>query len=92
MFRYPVTAGEVHYFLDCSVTKEEIDQTLIQLLTKKHLYFFDGFYTLENEPALVERRKKGNERAGQLLLVAYRIGALLYKFPFVKSLPSYTKY
>jgi hypothetical protein len=66
--------------------KEEIDLALNQAVAKNYLYHFDEFYTLQNEPALVEKRRKGNERAGQLLLVAYRIGALLYKFPFVRGI------
>ncbi len=34
---------------------------------------------------MVERRRKGNERADELLKIANRVGRLLYKFPFVKG-------
>jgi hypothetical protein len=85
MFRYPVTAAEVCLFSDSKATAAEIETSLASLTANKQICKLDEFYALIPDRSLIERRRKGNERAARLLLIAYRIGRLLYKFPFVKG-------
>jgi len=86
MFRYPVTAQEICRFLDQSVNPVEIEATLNLLTENKQIYQLDEFYSLQHDRSLVERRRKGNKRADELLEIAYRIGKVLYRFPFVKGI------
>src|SRR6478735_870348 len=82
MFRYPVTAEEICLFLDQPATTTEVETELALLAAKEQVYKLDEYYSLQNDALLIERRRRGNERADKLLQVAYRIGRLLYKFPF----------
>ncbi len=85
IFQYPLTAEEIHRFLGCPVTEKKVTEILKLLCVENRLFCIKGFYSLTNNPALVRRREDGNKRALHLLEIAYRIGNLLYKFPFVKG-------
>lgn len=85
LFHYPVSAEEIRKFLDTPATSPKVTTALDELLNKKQIFRFDEFYTLRNDPSLIQRRRKGNEHAEELLHIANRIGARLYKFPFVKG-------
>jgi hypothetical protein len=85
MFRYPVTAEEICLFLDQPATASEIETELALLTAKEQVFKLDEFYSLQNDVSLIARRRDGNIRANKLLHIAYRIGRLLYKFPFVKG-------
>src|SRR5258708_1655615 len=85
MFRYPVTAQEICRFSDQPVNPVEIEATLNLLTENKHIWKLDEFYSLQHDRSLIERRRKGNKRADELLEIAYRVGRSLYKFPFVKG-------
>jgi hypothetical protein len=85
MFRYPVTATEIRLFSGNTTTAEEIETVLASLTLSKQLFKLDEFYALVPDRSLIERRRKGNERAACLLDIAYRVGRLLYKFPFVNG-------
>jgi len=85
LFHYPVSADEIRKFLDTPATPFQVTAALDELLNKKQIFRFDEFYTLSNDASLIHRRRKGNEHAEELLQIANRIGAKLYKFPFVKG-------
>ncbi len=85
MFHYPLTNTDIHLFLDQPTSTGEIQTVLNKLTAKKGIYSLGGFYSLQNEPSLAERRINGTQRAERLLPVAYRIGRLLGKFPFVRG-------
>ncbi|WP_276481977.1 hypothetical protein [Paraflavitalea pollutisoli] len=85
LFRYPITANELLYFLDRPATPDALKKSLTQLQASRQVYMLGGFYALHNDPALVIRRRKGNEKATRMLRKAYRIGRLLYCFPFVRA-------
>lgn len=85
MFHYPVSVTEIHRFSNLPVAITEIETGLKQLIDKKCLFKLDEFYSLQNDLLLVDQRRKGNERADKLLPIAYRIGRLLSKFPFVRG-------
>jgi hypothetical protein len=43
-------------------------------------------YSLQNNYALVDRRRNGNRKANQLLAKANEITKLLYNFPYVRAI------
>ncbi len=49
------------------------------------VFLHNGFYSLRNDPSLMERRLKGNALAEKLLVTAYRNACFLHKFPFVRG-------
>ena len=85
MFRYPVTGEEICLFLNQPAQTAEIETVLAVLTAKQQVFKLEEFYSLQNDVSLIERRRNGNKRANELLSVAYRIGKLLYRFPFVKG-------
>jgi hypothetical protein len=85
VFRYPVTADEIHLFMDQAVTAASLHIELSSLLAERKIFRLGEYYSLQNEPLLAERRVQGNERANALLRTAYKIGRSLYKFPFVRG-------
>lgn len=85
MFHYPVSMMEIHRFLRTPISARQMEPLLHQLVTQQKIFRLDEFYSLQNDPSLVVQRRNGNERAGKLLPIAYRIGKRLNKFPFVKG-------
>ena len=85
LFHYPVTIGEIRFFLPQPLTSAELDQGLKQLLDGGLIFMWEGFYTVRNEPALIQRRKKGNLLAADMLRTAERVAALLVRFPYVRG-------
>ncbi|MEI9810645.1 MAG: hypothetical protein WDO16_23755 [Bacteroidota bacterium] len=58
---------------------------LEQLVAEGTIFRIAEFYLLQNDSALVKRRREGNQRAGQLLPKAMRIGRFLSRFPYVRG-------
>ena len=85
IFSYPLSEQDIKGFLDCHVPEEEFRSALKELILRKLIFRFKEFYTLWDNPGIVERRVQGNLRADKLLPRAVSIGAFLYKFPFVKA-------
>ena len=85
IFHYPLTASEVQTFLEIELPAAILDSTLAILVEKKIIFQQEEFYSLQNNPLLVYRRRQGNERAITLLKKANRIGRFLYQFPFIKA-------
>jgi hypothetical protein len=85
LFHYPVTAGEIRFFLPHPMTASELDQALGQLLESGLVFMWEGFYTLRNEQALVQRRQKGNLLAADMLHTAEKVAALLSRFPYIRG-------
>jgi len=86
LFNYPVTAGEIRFFLDREVSESQLADNLESLVDDKCLFRTDGFYSLKDDLKLVERRLKGNKHAGDLLLIANRISRFLFQFPYVRGI------
>lgn len=85
MFRYPLTAAEIHLFLDRPLPFTDIQNLLNELAAKGCIYRTDEFYSLQDDRSIAERRRQGNRQAERLLSLAYRIGSLLGKFPYVRG-------
>ena len=85
VFNYPLTAKEIRSFLEHPINDPELYRALDGLLSANKIFKLGEFYSLQNSYSLVERRKKGNERAAGLLTKAKKIARLLYKFPYVRG-------
>ncbi len=85
LFNYPLTEKEIKNFLECYVTEEAFASALFQLTSDKIIFRVGEFYSLQNNRQQAEERIQGNLRAQRLLVKAARIGAFLYKFPYVRA-------
>ena len=86
LFRYPLTSDEIKSFLDQPASENEIIQALDELVSAKKIFLVNRFYSLHNDPALADRRIKGNERAALLIVKAEKIATFLYKFPYIRGI------
>lgn len=86
MFRYPLLKEEVHFFLDHEVVLEDVEAALEQLIRARCVYRHGDFFSLSHDRSLATRRIKGNLHASQLLITAYKVSSLLYRFPFVRGI------
>jgi len=86
MFHYPLLKEEVHFFLDHATGLRDVESALEQLVRAHCVYRHDEFFSLSPDRSLVNRRRKGNQHAGHLLSIAYKVSALLYRFPFVRGI------
>jgi predicted nucleotidyltransferase len=85
IFHYPLTKKEIGQFLDTGMAAGDLNESLTSLLTNGIIFFHNDFYALQNNPFWGYRRKKGNEKAKNLLKKANKIGRFLYRFPFVRA-------
>jgi predicted nucleotidyltransferase len=86
LFHYPVTRYELWAFSPEKTRLSLIDEELDSLLFEKIVFQLDEFYSLQNKPALAERRRHGNLRAVEQLSIAKRAAKILSRFPFVQSI------
>lgn len=86
IFQYPLTRDELQKFVSVKIPAFIADGILGELVAEKTIYQLDEFYSLQDNPLLVYRRRQGNERAVALLQKAEKIGRFLYQFPFVKAI------
>jgi len=86
IFQYPLTKNEIRRFLERPFSEATIDQSLQQMIADHTIFLHGGFYSLQYNPLLTIKRKKGNRRAEKLLPKAYSIGRFLFHFPFVRAI------
>ena len=84
-FDYPLSEKDIKNFLECYVSDEIFASALLQLLLDKIVFRVGEFYSLQNTRHRAEERILGNLRAQHLLSSASRIGAFLFKFPYVRA-------
>ncbi|MFL5739304.1 MAG: hypothetical protein ACJ75B_03735 [Flavisolibacter sp.] len=85
IFDYPLTQTEITQFLQRSYPNHEISQALHHLSLDNWIFKFDEFYTLQDNYTLILRRRKGNQKARQMMHTADKIAAFLSGFPFVRG-------
>lgn len=85
LFDYPLTQSEIFSYLRNACSHESFTEGLQHLTSTNHLRRFGEFYTLQDDPALVTRRRLGNQKAKRLLLTARKIAGFLSAFPFVRG-------
>jgi hypothetical protein len=83
IFSYPLTEQELIQFSPSLVQQPA---EVLKKLTQEELIFKVGdFYSLQNEPLLVERRLKGNALADKRMKNAHRFSKIVAAFPFVRA-------
>jgi hypothetical protein len=85
LFSYPLTIGDIRFFLDTDAEEAEIQREALALVGDGRLFRLGPFFSLHNNPALVEKRRKGERHADELLQTAARGARLLYQFPYVRG-------
>lgn len=85
MFNYPVTLEEIRHFLEKPVHDIAIKPALQPLLEKQLIYKLGQFYSIQNDPLLVERRINGNQLAVKHLKRAMRISRILAWCPYIRG-------
>ena len=86
IFHYPITKEEIRTFLNHAVQQPEFEEILAGLTGDKIIFKLDDFYSLQNDPALAERRRKGNLLAVKEMKHAIKAAKILSKFPYIKGL------
>lgn len=85
IFRYPLKVEEIHCYLPVEMSKADLINQL-ELLTERGIIFCqDGFYSLDSDFTLIDRRRRGNELAEKMMPAARRWAAFVAHFPFVQA-------
>ena len=83
IFKYPLTAKEAKAFGQYEI--EDVSEDLQLLIDNKILFQIGDYFLPYNEPSWVERRIEGNIMAEQTMAKARKMGRILSRFPFVRS-------
>lgn len=86
IFDYPLTQTEIFQFLGKAHPQEEFSDGLYSLVMESWIYKLDEFYLLQDNYALVVRRRQGNARAREMLKTAEKVAGFLSGFPFVRGI------
>jgi hypothetical protein len=86
VFSYPLTLGEINFFLGQSATKEEISSAVESLVKTEHLWQFNDLYSIRNDAGLTIRRIEGNELAGKYIKKARAVAKFLSWFPYIRGI------
>ena len=78
--------NEIVSLLDGKYRERETEEAFLFLGNEKLIFCIEGFYALSNNSFLVQRRKKGNEKAIDQLRIAVKVAKLLSWFPYVKGI------
>ncbi len=85
IFDYPLSQKDIKSFLECHLNDEVFAYAIGQLISDRIIFKTGEFYSLQNDLQKAEKRLQGNLRARRLLPKAAKIGAFLYKFPYVRA-------
>lgn len=87
IFSYPLTADEVHEFLQKpAASPEKTRNRLAQLVEQGLVFEFDGaFFSTKNRPDWLQIRLENNARAVRFLKISRRVGRFIGSFPFVRG-------
>ena len=86
IFQYPLSFEEICQFSDLEFSAEKHLKATQNLVDLGIVNDLAGFYSLQNNQQLVEKRNLGNLQAAILLTIGYRIGSFLYSFPYIKGI------
>ncbi|WP_276132995.1 nucleotidyltransferase domain-containing protein [Polluticoccus soli] len=85
IFRFPLFIGELQKYLGTRITIEELKVVLHELVASRELFVYKDLYMLENDRSLADARLKSIKKAAIRMKEAYRSGAIISRFPFVKA-------
>lgn len=86
LFQYPLTKEEICLFHGAHISAVEIETSLEELVHDKTVFMLDGFYSLKNDPSLIQRRYNGNTLAAAQMKTAAKVARFLSRFPYVKGI------
>jgi hypothetical protein len=86
IFRYPLTAEEIHRYNTVKSSRKEVNDALDRLISKKLIFKLGDFYLPGKTPDWVEERKTGNQRAKELLKQSAVYVNIIARFPFVRGI------
>lgn len=84
IFKYPITKNEAFNFTNTN-NQHDFDKQIDYLIQKGVIHKLDGYYSSNNNIALVKRRLKGNEMAKKIMPKAGRVAGFIAKFPYIDS-------
>ena len=86
LFQYPLTRDEIYLFHPEQVSSAIVFNELEVLVNDKIIFRPDEFYSLQNDPALSQRRRTGNLLAVEQMKIALKVSQFLSGFPYVKGI------
>jgi hypothetical protein len=86
IFRYPLTAVEIHKFNPVRANAEEIDRALKELAAEGKIFHQDGYYLPGNNLEWIGERRTSNDRAYALLARSGKYVRLIASCPFVRGI------
>lgn len=85
IFRHPIYLDEIHRFCCINLCKKELQNVVDEMVAEGQIFHIEGYYLLEKNAAMVQKRKTGATRAQLLMQHAQRSAAIISGFPFVKN-------
>lgn len=85
LFNYPVSPEDILYFLDTEAEECAVRTEIEMLLFEGCLFRTGRYFSLRNDPALAEKRVRGQKHAEELMPIAEKGARLLFQFPFVSG-------
>lgn len=86
IFSYPLNSEEIYRYCQFPCSYDEVEHGLNELIQRKKIFKTEGFYSKENKPEWTIERKKGNDRAIQLLMKIGKFVRILSNFPYVEAI------
>ena len=84
-FNYPLSLEDILFFLDTESEEYPVRKELDVLVKDGCLFRIGAFYSLQDNPALAEKRIYGRKHADEMLPIAEKGARLLFQFPFVRG-------
>jgi hypothetical protein len=85
IFNYPLSFEDIFYFLDTEAEENPVKRELDALIKEGCLFRTGPYYSLQDDPALADKRNDSRQRADALLPIAEKGARLLFQFPFVRG-------
>ena len=86
VFSYPLSCDELFAFSGLLTDRQkEAAGILNKLVDDGHVNHYEGFYFMNGDKTLIQRRLEGNMRARQRLRDAQRYSRIIATFPFVRG-------
>ncbi|NQU35677.1 MAG: hypothetical protein HQ521_20815 [Bacteroidetes bacterium] len=87
LFKYPLLPVEIHRFMNFKCSLDEVVSQLLMMKQNESVYYSnEGFYSRKDEPSWSIERKRGNNRAINLLYMSSRFVRVIKSFPFIVSI------
>lgn len=86
IFKYPLTAEEVHRFNPFKASLQDVENKLEELKDKGKVFNHERYYLEKDDKSWIAEREEGFERASGLLARSAKYVRIIASFPFVKGI------